>query len=146
MRFQIAACAFGFAVAAGLAGQASAESLEVRKMHAQQEADLATALAITNAKCGSALTATIDWTSFDEAVTLKTAVKPFCQAALDAIEDLCGDDMVKDAVATKVKTVTCVGAAEPAASLAEDGNLTFSFSLTPNQNKLLVRDYLGKNL
>jgi hypothetical protein len=115
-------------------------------MRTQQEADLAKALELTNGKCGSNLTAKIDWTTFDEAATMKSAVKPYCQAALDAIEDLCSDDLAKEAILAKVKTVTCIGAAEPAASLAEDGNLTFSFSLTPNQNKLLVRDYLSKNL
>jgi hypothetical protein len=45
-----------------------------------------------------------------------------------------------------VKSLTCAGAATPSASLDASGNLTFSFSLTPNQNKLLVRDYLDKNL
>jgi hypothetical protein len=145
MQMRLSGCFIAAVVAVAIAAPALAESLEVRKMRAQQEAELATALALTNGRCGGALTATIDWSSFDEAETLKSAVKPYCQAALDAIEDLCGDDMVKQAINEKVKTVTCVGASEPSASLV-DGNLSFKFSLTPNQNKLLVRDYLGKNL
>jgi hypothetical protein len=121
------------------------ESLEAKKMHAQQEADLTDKLALTNQRCGSHVKATIDWSTFSEPDVLKTAVTPFCVAALDAIEDICGDDLGKQAITEKVKTVTCAGASAPAASFA-DGALTFSFSLAPNQNKLLVRDYLEKSL
>jgi hypothetical protein len=121
------------------------ESLEAKKMHAQQEADLTDKLALTNQTCGSHVKATIDWSTFNEADVLKTSVTPFCAAALDAIEDICGDTLGKQAVTEKVKTVTCAGASAPTASFA-DGALTFSFSLTPNQNKLLVRDYLEKSL
>ena len=120
-------------------------SLEARKMEAQQEADLTDKLALTNQRCGSHVTAAIDWSTFNEAEALKTAVTPFCAAALDAIEDICGDDIGKQTIIEKVKTVTCAGASAPSASFA-DGALTFSFSLTPNQNKLLVRDYLEKSL
>jgi len=120
-------------------------SLEARKMQAQQEADLTDRLTLTNQRCGSHVAATIDWSTFNEAETLKTSVTPFCAAALDAIEDICSDDLGKQTILAKVKSVTCTGAAAPAASFA-DGALTFSFSLTPNQNKLLVRDYLEKSL
>jgi len=120
-------------------------SLEARKMQAQQEADLTDKVALTNQRCGSHVTAAIDWSTFNEAEVLKTAVTPFCAAALDAIEDICSDDLGKQTIIEKVKTVTCAGAAAPSASFT-DGALTFSFSLTPNQNKLLVRDYLEKNL
>jgi hypothetical protein len=124
---------------------AFADSLADKKMHADQEADLADRLALTNQACGSHVTAKIDWSTFGEADALKNAVTPYCAAALDAIEDICSDTLGKQAVTEKVKTVTCAGASAPAASFA-DGALTFSFSLTPNQNKLLVRDYLEKSL
>lgn len=68
-----------------------------------------------------------------------------CQAALDAIEDLCGEDTGKSASKEKVKTVTCGGATEPNADFA-DGNVTFNFALGPNKNKLLVRDMQEKKL
>ena len=129
-----------------MAASARAESLEARKLHAQQETDLATQLDLTNKRCGTALHAKIDWSTFDSEEVLKKSVVAWCQAGLDAIEDLCGDDMGKQAVKEKVKMLTCAGAAEPAAKLSADGNLTFSFSLTPNQNKVLVRTYLEKHL
>ena len=121
-----------------------AQSLETRKMRAEQEAALGAQVALTNKKCGTNITARIDWTTFDEAEVLTKRVTSWCQAALDAVEDLCGDALGKEAL-TKVKSITCAGAATPAAAL-KDGELTFSFSLTPNQNKLLVRTYLEKNL
>jgi len=137
-----------FALAATLIAlslPAFAASLEARKMQAQQEADLNDRVALTNQACGAHVKATIDWSTFNETESLKQAVTPFCAAALDAIEDICSDDLGKQAINEKVKTVTCASAAAPAASFA-DGALTFSFSMTPNQNKLLVRDYLEKSL
>jgi hypothetical protein len=123
----------------------SAQSLETRKMRAEQEAALGGQVALTNKKCGTSLTARIDWNTFDEAEVLTKRVMSWCQAALDAVEDICGDALGKEALMTKVKSITCAGAATPAATL-KDGDLTFAFSLTPNQNKLLVRTYLEKNL
>lgn len=129
-----------------ISAPARADSLEARKLHAQQETELATQVDLANKACGTALHAKIDWSTFNSEEVLKKSVVAWCQAGLDAIEDLCSDDMGKQAVKEKVKTLTCVGATEPAAKLSGDGELTFSFSLTPNQNKLLVRTYLEKNL
>ena len=122
-----------------------AQSLATRKMRADQEAALGGQVALTNTKCGTSLTARIDWNTFDEAEVLTKRVMSWCQAALDAVEDICGDALGKEALTSKVTSITCAGAATPAATLKE-GELTFSFSLTPNQNKLLVRTYLEKNL
>lgn len=121
-----------------------AQSLETRQMRAAEEAALGKQLARTNEKCGTSITARIDWNTFDEAEVLKKRVSQWCQAALGAVEDICGAALGKEAL-TKLKAITCAGAATPAGSL-KDGELTFSFSLTPNQNKLLMRKYLEKNL
>ena len=59
---------------------AFADSLEAKKMHAQQEADLTDKLALTNQRCGSHVKAAIDWSTFSEPDVLKTAVTPFCAA------------------------------------------------------------------
>lgn len=120
-----------------------AQSLEVKKMRAGEEAKMSTAVDLTNKRCGTAIKVQFNWAGFDEAASLKTAVAPYCQAALDAIEDLCGDDMGKQAVKEKVKTITCGGAAAPTADLV-DGDVKFDFALAPNQNKLLVRGILEK--
>ena len=135
-------------VALGVVGtrQAMAQSLEERRMHAAREGELAQAAEITDRACGTHLKTGFAWSTFDSGQALSQNVVSWCRAALDAMEDLCSDPMGKQAVSEKVKALTCAGAAAPAAALAPDGTLTFSFSLTPNQNKLLVRDYLDKNL
>lgn len=135
-------------VALGVVGtrQAMAQSLEERRMHTAREGELAHAATITDRACGTHLKTGFAWSSFAAGQALSQNVVSWCQAALDAMEDLCSDPQGKEAVAAKVKALTCTGADAPAASLAPDGTLTFSFSLTPNQNKLLVRDYLDKNL
>ena len=51
-----------------------AQSLETRKMRAEQEAALGTQVALTNKKCGTSITARIDWTTFDEAEVLTKRV------------------------------------------------------------------------
>lgn len=136
------------AVTLGVVGTrpATAQSLEERRMHATREGELAHAAATTDRACGTHLKTGVAWSTFESGQVLAQNVVSWCQAALDAMEDLCSDPMGKQAVGEKVKALTCAGAAAPAATLAPDGTLTFSFSLTPNQNKLLVRDYLDKNL
>jgi hypothetical protein len=103
-------------------------------------------LELTNKACGTSIKGGYAWSTFDAAEVQEKNASAWCQAALDAIEDLCSDAMGKAAVAAKVKTLSCGGAATPSATLGPDGTLTFLFSLGPNQNKMLVRDYLDKNL
>jgi hypothetical protein len=128
-----------------VAGPAVAQSLEAKKMYQREEASLKDKVAYTNRKCGGALQVKVEWSTFNAEEILQKNVSSWCSAALDAIEDLCDDDLGKQAVNEKVKTLTCAGAAEPSAKV-DAGNLTFSFALGPNQNKLLVRTYLEKNL
>jgi hypothetical protein len=136
---------FAFLALVVAAAPAFAQSLEARKMQAQQEADLAGKVALTNKVCGGDLKARIDWSTFDAAETLKNPVVSWCAAGLDALEDLCGEALGKQAVNEKVKALVCAGSSEPSVKLA-DGVLTFAFSFAPNQNKLLVRGFLEKNL
>ena len=125
---------------------ASAQTLEERRMHATREASLAHAAELTDKKCGTHLKTGFDWSSFDAEQALKQDPTAWCTAALDAMEDLCDDPMGKEAVSGEIKTLTCGGAAAPEVSLDADGTVKFLFSMTPNQNKLLVRDYLNKHL
>ncbi len=128
------------------AAAAGAQSLEMRRMEAAQEAKMSQKAEITNRACGTSLKTSFAWSTFQQDDVLHHEATSWCSAGLDALEDLCADPIGKQAVAAKVKSLTCAGAATPSASLDASGNLTFSFSLTPNQNKLLVRDYLDKNL
>jgi hypothetical protein len=126
---------------------AFAQSLEERKMHADQEAQLAAKAELTNRACGFTLKTQIDWKSFNSSEVLQRSVTSWCAAGLDAMEDLCSEALGKQAVSEKIRTLTCAGSGQVSASLA-DGNLTyaFPFSSASNQNKLLIRSYLEKNL
>ncbi len=141
----------GFSLLAAVAlvaaiAPASAQSLEMKKFQAAQQADLDKALALTNQRCGTKIVAGFDWKSFTDPEITKKNVTPYCTAALDALEDLCSEAIGKEAVQSKVKSLTCAGAEAPSVDLSDDGKVTFGFALAPNQNKLLVRDALEKKL
>ena len=126
---------------------ALAQTLEERKLHADQEQQLAAKAELTNKACGFSLKTQIDWGTFKSEEVLQKSVVSWCTAGLDAMEDLCSESLGKQAVAEKVKTLTCAGGSAVSATLV-DGNLTyaFPFSSASNQNKLVIRSYLEKNL
>ncbi len=127
-----------------LATSVAAQSLELKKARSAQDKLLVDRAALTNQRCGTDLMAGFDWPTFDEADVLRKRASSWCQAALEAVEDICRTPPGKEALKS-LKSITCVGASAPSVAL-KDGALRFSFSLTPNQNKQLVRTYLEKNL
>jgi len=135
------------ALLAGASAAATAQSLEIRKRQADQEAELANLVALTNTKCGIDLKTTIDTASFNPDEFLQKSVVSWCSAALTALENVCSDDMGKKAIAGAVKSLTCSGA--PAVSVGlTDGNLkyAFPFSSASNANEMIIRTYLEKHL
>jgi len=135
------------ALLTGASAAATAQSLEIRKRQADQEAELATLVALTNTKCGIDLKTTIDTASFNPDEFLQKSVASWCSAALTALENVCSDDMGKKAIAGAVKSLTCSGA--PAVSVGlTDGNLkyAFPFSSASNANEMIIRTYLEKHL
>jgi len=132
---------------AGASTAASAQSLEIRKRQAEQEAELATLVALTNTKCGIDLKTTIDTPSFNPDEFLQKSVVSWCSAALTALENVCSDDMGKKAIAGAVKSLTCSGATAVSVGLT-DGNLKYAFPFTSdsNANEMIIRTYLEKHL
>ena len=135
------------ALLAGASAAATAQSLEIRKRQADQEAELATLVALTNTKCGIDLKTTIDTASFNPDEFLQKSVVSWCSAALTALENVCSDDMGKKAIAGAVKSLTCSGGPAVSAGLT-DGNLkyAFPFSSASNANEMIIRTYLEKHL
>jgi hypothetical protein len=126
---------------------ATAQSLEIRKRQADQEAELARLTALTNKACGIDLKTTIETATFNPDEFLQKSVASWCSAALTAMENLCSDAMGKQAVAGAIKSLSCSGA--PAFSVElTNGNLkyAFPFSSASNENELAIRTYLGKHL
>ena len=77
--------------ALGITGprQAAAQSLQERRMHTAREGELANAAALTDRACGTHLKTGFAWSTFDAEQALAQNVVSWCQAALDAMEDLC---------------------------------------------------------
>jgi 7-keto-8-aminopelargonate synthetase-like enzyme len=126
---------------------AMAQSLEMRKRQADQDAELARLVALTDKSCGIDLKARIDGASFDADEFMQKSAVNWCAAALTAMENLCGDAMGKQAVAAGVKSLTCSGA--PAVSVElSNGELKYAypFSSASNANEQVIRTYLGKHL
>ena len=135
------------ALLAGTVSAASAQSLEIRKRQADQEAELARLTALTNKSCGIDLKTTIDTASFNPDEFLQKSVASWCSAALTALENVCSDAAGKQAVAGAVKSLTCSGAPAVSVDLV-NGELkyAFPFSSASNQNEQLIRTYLEKHL
>lgn len=126
---------------------ASAQSLEIRKRTADQEAEMARLAALTGKACGIDLKTKIDTASFNPDEFLQKSAASWCSAALTALENVCGDATGKQAVAGAVKSVTCSGGPAVTVELTS-GELkyAFPFSSSTNQNEQTIRSYLEKHL
>jgi hypothetical protein len=140
------AIALGLSIGCAGLSPVTAQSLADRQMHATHEGNLAQAAQRTDRACGTKLKTAFDWSTFDSAQLASNNPVSWCTAALDAMEAICSTPLGKQAVGAKIKALTCAGAATPSATLDSEGTVRFLFSLAPNQNKLMVRDYLEKNL
>lgn len=124
-----------------------AQSLEVRKRQADQEAELTRLTALTNKACGTDLKTTIATATFAEDEFLQKSAASWCSAALTALENVCADAMGRKAVAAAVRSVTCSGAAEVSVELTGgDLKYAFPFSSASNANEQVIRSYLEKHL
>jgi len=135
------------ALLAATVSLASAQSLEIRKRLADQDAEMARLTALTNKSCGIELKTTIDAASFNPDEFLTKSAASWCSAALTALENVCSDAAGKQAIAGAVKSLTCSGAPAVSVDLA-NGELkyAFPFSSASNQNEQLIRTYLEKHL
>jgi hypothetical protein len=131
----------------GATSAVTAQSLEIRKRQAEQEAELSRLAALTNKTCGTDLKMTLETATFNPDEFLQKSAASWCSAALTALENVCGDAAGKQAVAGAIKSVTCSGA--PALSVElTNGNLKYAFPFTSasNENERAIRTYLEKHL
>ena len=135
------------AVLAAATCTASAQSLEIRKRQADQEAEMARLTALTNKACGIDLKTTIATATFDADEFMQKSVASWCSAALTALENVCSNDMGKKAVAGAIKSLTCSGAPAFSVELANgEIKYAFPFSSASNANEQAIRSYLEKHL
>jgi hypothetical protein len=81
-----------------LAATAQAESPNVQQRIASETADLAKDVEHTNRTCKSSLRATINWSTAPPDVLTKYSAEGYCNAALEAIERVCSDQLGMDAI------------------------------------------------
>jgi len=126
---------------------ATAQSLEIRKRQAEQEAELSRLVALTDKACGIDLKTTIETATFNPDEFMQKSVVSWCSAALTALENECSDAAGKQAVAGAIKSLTCSGASTVSVELT-NGNLkyAFPFSSASNENEQAIRTYLEKHL
>src|SRR5262252_5853327 len=134
------------ALLAGATAAATAQSLEIRKRQAEQEAELSRLVALTDKACGIDLKATIDVATFNPDEFLQKSAVSWCSAALTAMENLCSDAMGKQAIAGGVKSLTCSGGPAVSVELTNgDLKYAFPFSSASNATEQAIRSYLEKH-
>lgn len=126
---------------------ATAQSLEIRKRQADQEAELSRLAALTNKACGIDLKTTIETATFNADEFLQKSTASWCSAGLTALENVCSDAAGKQAVAGAIKSLTCSGASAVSVELTNgDLKYAFPFSSASNENERIIRTYLEKHL
>src|SRR4051794_7303686 len=84
------------------------ESLQMKEIYKKENAAFEKVLQATKEKCASpALTASIDWSTFKLEEIEHYSAATFCNAALEALQDVCGKQEGKEAVQAKVKNLSC---------------------------------------
>ena len=134
------------ALAAGARG-AAAQTLGERQTIAAEDAKLAEPLAITNTHCGTDLKAGIAWPDFLQHKDKLPFATGDCEAALQAIYLMCNSPVAKQAIAQKVKSLSCVLAdGKQAMSMDQNGVLTLSIDLDGANYSMFVQKWLGDHL
>jgi hypothetical protein len=101
----------------------------------------------TNDKCGTAITARIDWKSVSEDLILKDnlSIPGYCGAALEGIRTTCGDEIGKAAVKAGIKVVAC-NFGKAAALTLDKGTLGYTTSKDASNQADFAHVFLEKKL
>lgn len=117
---------------------------------AYEDKQLAKELAWTNKKCGTKLTASIDWDSLKQVDFLKSnySVHGYCDGVLTGLERVCSDADGKAAVQSSVKRVVCQhsGKSKVQALSLTKGTLTWTMSWDGANAGDVTQEWLLNNL
>jgi hypothetical protein len=116
-----------------------------KQLQPEQEAALAKNVEQTSKKCGSAFTVKFDWTGVPLSSLKEFSASGYCDAALQGIRRVCDDELGRDAVKQKIKSMTCGFGAERAISL-KDGSLAYMINFNSSNDADFVYAYLTNNL
>ena len=121
---------------------AQAQSLKQRKQLQSQEQALQQEVDYTNQVCQSNISAEVDWQSFDAyAAPDMDGVTVSCDAALSALESLCGDQLSQQAIQERVDQVLCTKGESRDIALTE-GTLMYQVNGPDMDDFRYVRDFL----
>lgn len=136
----------GLALALPLAST-GAVSLKEQEKRTKIQSELDEELELDNEKCGTKITASINWDSFKGADTGQS-VSGYCATALTAARQLCeSGDAGKKAVQKGIKKYTCAygGKGKRAVSL-KAGTLSLKIDFEESNYEDFVKAYLENNL
>jgi hypothetical protein len=139
-------CVFA-CLAFALVGTAVAESGSLRDERTKREQDKAFAeeAKYTSEVCGSRITASIHWQSFENRdVALDHSYYRDCDVALAAIERMCREGQMAR-VTTQIKSVQC-GAGTKRRVVLSNGTLLYAIPVRPKNDHKFIYDYLNKKL
>jgi hypothetical protein len=132
------------AIAIAGVGQASAQSLEIRQIRANQETLLLKRVEQANDACRSELKAKFDWTGVQDADLKRSSAANECGDILYSVGAVCGRPGGREAVRSQIRTVVCGFATERSMSLA-DGVLKYNTNFQPNKASEMIA-FLQDNL
>jgi hypothetical protein len=143
MRIWIATLVLAFA-----ADAFAEEPPKVRK--ARYDSELEKRIGEVNAKCGTKLTAAIDWASFDkdEGKWSDKSIASYCEAPLNALERFCEGESSRAYIKKTLETLTCHAAKDKASwkAAVDKGHLHWHVSPDASNNDDYARAQLLKNL
>jgi len=141
-----AACGIAmFLAIAGPATAADAQSPKVLQRMALEAADLLKDVDYTNQICDATLTATFDWGGAPEDELFKYSPEGYCEAALRAIQQVCGDPAGKTEVKRQIKSLTCGFGATRSIAL-KNGVIDYKINFSSANNIEFVYEFLENKL
>ena len=99
----------------------------------------------TSEVCGTAITAKFDWKNVPAKDLSKFSPSGYCNAALEGIEQVCGEQIGKDAVKAQIKSVICSFADSRQIAL-KDGLLTYKINFSSSNDMSFVYESLENRL
>jgi hypothetical protein len=127
---------------------AKAGDLADKQKQTAAEKDIKKDIKAVNDKCGTAMTATLDFPSFKNSDPKgEYGIAGSCDAAMAGLRNLCDTDDGKAAVKGKVKKVVCSygGSGKRSAALS-GGTLTYKLDWEAANSADFVTNYLKSNL
>ncbi len=106
---------------------------------AEQEQSFSESVASLNEKCGTSVTATIDWRTIPDERLKSYSISSFCANPLWALGELCGSDVARKAIQAQVSQVACQFGEAVKLELGEGRLAWTTHEDTPNQQQLASR-------